>query len=192
VFRKFGGVTFHRVAPKDIEALTQCLGRAPGEYHRRLARGDIGFVAEAGGAAVSTTWMSLGKYRLAEVDYLFDPGDHGVFLYDAYTVPEWRLKGIHTNLMEFICDHLGKQTIADIYCAVEHGNDLSLRTHMRFGFMAHQTITYVRLGGFRWHWVQTVASRAHAIRGDAGGPTSHQTRILDRGDAGPSILGKGR
>ena len=124
-FRKYGGATLRQATKKDLEPLARCLGRAKPELKKRWDRKDICFLAEASRSAVSATWVSFQKYQLDEVAYSFDPGDKGVFLYDAYTAPEWRLRGVHLNVMEYLLDCLLNPSVKKVYCAVEHGNTLA-------------------------------------------------------------------
>lgn len=158
-FRQADSITFRQATEKDLEPLLRSLGRKPRyfeEFKKRWDRQDLCFVAEANGFAVCVTWASFQPYRLDAVAYTFDPGVHGVFLYDAYTVPAWRLKGILVNLLQHLLDSLSNHTsVQRVYCAVEHGNDHSLRTHLRFGFKVAQYVTYFRFLGFKWHFVAT-------------------------------------
>lgn len=158
-FRKYEAATLRQATEKNLEPLARCLGRAKPELKKRWERKDICFLAEANGSAVSATWVSFQKYRLDEVDYIFDPGANGIFLYDSYTVPEWRLKGIHVNVMQYLLDCLLNHSVEKVYSAIEHGNDLSLRTHLRFGFKVAQHITHVKVFGFRWHLVKSLSVR---------------------------------
>jgi len=166
-FRKYGGVRIRQAHKSDLEPLARCLRRAKpglGDFRKRWDRGDICFLAEADGSAVAVTWASFHKYRMEEVDYVFDPGNGGVYLYDAYTVPEWRLRGVHVNLMEHLLEALPDRSVRGVYCAVEHGNRHSLRTHLRFGFQIARHVVEVRLMGLRWHRVKRVAAAGHEPR----------------------------
>ncbi len=57
--------------------------------------------------------------------------------------------------MEYLLDCLLNHCIEKVYSSIEHGNDLSLRTHLRFGFKVVHYVTYFRFLGFKWHFVAT-------------------------------------
>jgi GNAT superfamily N-acetyltransferase len=156
-FRRYGGVTMRRATERDLTVLAQALGRPEVELRRRWGRKDVCFIAEANGGPVSMTWVSFGEYRLEELDYVFEPGPKGIYLYDAYTAPEWRLKGIFVNLMEYLLKNVLNGSVERVYCAVQHGNDLSLRTHRRFGFEVARFVTRVNLLGWKWLMVKDAA-----------------------------------
>jgi GNAT superfamily N-acetyltransferase len=153
-FRRFRGVVLRPATAEDLESLARHLGRPTIGFEvlkRRWTRGDTCVLAEAGGLPVSMQWASRQRYPMSDVDYVFDPGNKGVLLYDAYTVPEWRMKGIHVNVMQHLLEYLPPEEIERVYSAIDHGNDHSLRTHLRFGFRVCQYVTQVRLLGLNWH-----------------------------------------
>jgi GNAT superfamily N-acetyltransferase len=152
-FRRFGSVVLRRATVEDLESLARHLGRPTiglDVLKQRWARDDTCVLAEVGGSPVSMQWASRQRYPLDGVDYVFDPGDKGVLLYDAYTAPEWRMKGIHVNVMQHLLEYLSPEGIEGVYSAIDHGNDHSLRTHLRFGFRVCQYVTQVRLLGLNW------------------------------------------
>jgi len=155
-FRRAGGVTLRAAGPEDLSALADVVGKPAAEFRRRFEEGDLCFIAEAGGAVVSVEWVRLRKYRLEEVDYAFDPGPRGLFLYDAFTAPEWRLRGLHVNVLQHVVEWAPARGVEDVFCHITHGNDLSLRTHLRFGFRVAQYITQVRLLGVGGHRIKVV------------------------------------
>ncbi len=155
-FRRYGGARLRQATEGDLEGLAQAVRRPLAELRRRWDRKDLCFLAEVDGAPVSMTWVSPGKHWMWEVEHVFDPGENGMYLYDAYTAPEWRLKGIHVNVMEYVLDALLGDGAGKVYCAVGHENELSLRTHRRFGFTEMQCITCVSVFGWTWRVVEDV------------------------------------
>lgn len=171
-FRRLSGVMLRRASAEDLASLTRHLGRpAIGleVLEQRWARDDMCVLAEVGGFPVSMQWASRQRYPLDSIDYVFDPGDKGILLYDAYTAPEWRMKGIHVNVMQHLLEYLPAAGIEGVYSVIAHGNDHSLRTHLRFGFRVCQYVTQVRLLGLNWHL--TTRSRRSPV--SSGPSASH-------------------
>jgi GNAT superfamily N-acetyltransferase len=185
--RRSGRAEVREGTAADSAVLVRYLGRKMSDLEARWARNDRCCVAEVEGIPVSATWISSGAYLIQEIEWVFDPGERGAFLYDAYTAPEWRLKGLHVDVWEYILNRLCDEGIERVYCGVGHGNDLSLRSHLRFGFRVEQCVSYARVLGLRWHVVKILSTgrrkvllrspgfrvgrRGHAACADAAEPS---------------------
>jgi len=156
-FRRHGGVAMRHATPDDLDAIAACVAKPTAQLRARFAQNDLCFLAQAGDAVVSVEWVAFRRYWLEEVNYTFDPGPQGIFLYDAYTAPEWRLRGIHVSVLQYLVESLQGHSVARVYCHITHGNDLSLQTHLRFGFKIVQYITHVRIFGLSCHLVKDLS-----------------------------------
>lgn len=158
-FRRSRSVRVRQATEEDLEALASLPGRQRmPDVKGRWARGDRCCLAEVNGVPVGATWITFGKYPMKELDCCYDPGEDGIFLYDAYTVPAWRLKGIHVDVLEYLLDRYAGAPTVRVYCGVEQWNDFSLRTHVRFGFRILQYLTYAKVLGLRWYIVKSAAT----------------------------------
>ena len=155
--RRHHALKIREATAAEMDWLAACLARRrPGaaDLRQRCERGHTCFVAEAAGQAVGVTWATFAPYQLEPLGRVFTPGAHGIFLYDAYTVPEWRLKGVHVNLWEHLMDWARERGVSTAYCAVEQDNNHSLRTHLSFGFRVLQHMSALRILGIAWHRVE--------------------------------------
>lgn len=168
-FRRYRGVVIRQATAEDLESLAHHLGR-PGiglaVLRQRWAREDMCVLAQAAGLPVSMQWASRQRYAMDNIDYVFDPGDKGIFLYDAYTAPEWRMRGIHVNVMQRLLENLPPEAIEHVYSAIDAGNDHSLRTHLRFGFRVQRYVTQVRLLGLNWVSAGVGSAARAGVTGD--------------------------
>ena len=64
------------------------------EVERRMRANDRCHVARDGERLVSARWVSLSEGRVAYLRLAFPLGEGEAFFYDAYTVPEWRRRGV--------------------------------------------------------------------------------------------------
>jgi hypothetical protein len=81
------GARVRPARPGDADALAPLL-RGPDPLARRLARGDIGMVAEVAGRAVGCAWLSAGPMRVDQFLLRFDArGGGDRYLYGFIVLP---------------------------------------------------------------------------------------------------------
>jgi GNAT superfamily N-acetyltransferase len=120
-------------------------------YSRRLARGHRGLIAFHRGEPAGYAWgCSEIDPKLERIWWKLEPGD--IFFVDAYTVPAFRGKGVHTALtlarFRLFRDLGYRRSIS----YVEIHNYPSLAVWRKFGSQMIGYIDYKRIGP--WRWVQ--------------------------------------
>jgi GNAT superfamily N-acetyltransferase len=93
------GVVIRRATADDSVALRPLLF-GPDSVGRRLARGDVGLVAEMDGRLIGCVWIAGGPPRQAYHRVKFAPEPHERFAYGLYVLPEVRRRGVGLALMQ--------------------------------------------------------------------------------------------
>ncbi len=118
---------------------------------RRLGRGERCFSALHRGRVVSYCWFSQARVGIEEVGLNVVVQPDEVYLYDAFTLPPWRGRGLYPALltrmvkeaMEMGCQRAMIFTVED--------NLPSRQGIEKAGFELFQRITHYRLLGFSWY-----------------------------------------
>ncbi len=129
--------------PEDIDALVRCQGdRAT--FVERFASGDRCVAAVLNGEIVGYEWFSIQRRHVVpEFGYAIDIPPGSIYAYDAYILPAYRLRGIWLGFMRHLAGLMRELSLNRVLTYTEYGNDLSLRTHLRFGFVHFKTVTVV-------------------------------------------------
>lgn len=135
--------------PEDIDRLVRCQDQHD-TFLERFASRDHCAVAVVNGEIVGYEWFSTQRRHLVPpFKYAIDVPPGSVYAYDAYILPKYRLCGIWLGFKSHLADLMRGLSSNRVLTYVEYGNDLSLRTHLRFGFVHFKTATVVRALGVR-------------------------------------------
>jgi len=125
-------------------------GADPDVARRRIAAGNSCFVARHEGRIISARWAATGT---AQCDYLFREvplGSHEVYLYDAFTSPEWRGKGIFPALTSEMHRHYRASGRKRSICFTGPENIPAMVADT--GYRGIGLIGYVGIGPLRRHF----------------------------------------
>ncbi len=135
--------------PEDIEGLVRCQDQRD-TFLVRFASRDHCAVAVVNGEIVGYEWFSTRpRHLVPPFEYPIDLPPGSVYAYDAYILPKYRLCGIWLGFKSHLAELMRAHSLNRVLTYVEYGNDLSLRTHLRFGFVHFKTATVVRAPGIR-------------------------------------------
>jgi GNAT superfamily N-acetyltransferase len=134
--------------PGDVEGLARCQ-HTPEAFLKRFDAGDHCAVACLDGRIVGYEWFCDRPLYVEErYSYEIEVSPEAIYAYDAFILPEFRLTGIWLKLMSGylreLMKRLGKQRIISM---IDAGNDLSMKTHVRFGFRVARSVLVVKMGG---------------------------------------------
>jgi GNAT superfamily N-acetyltransferase len=94
----------------------------PSELDLRFDTGDICHVARVNGNIVTTRWSSTREIRIRELGYRSALARGQAYLYDAYTAPAFRRRGIAGALTRHIVALLHEQGVREMLSAAEPAN----------------------------------------------------------------------
>jgi GNAT superfamily N-acetyltransferase len=133
--------------PEDIDALVRCMGERA-MFVERFASGDRCAVAVVDGDIAGYEWFSTHpRHIVPPFGYTIEIPPGSVYAYDAYILPAYRLCGIWLAFKRHLAGLMRGTSRNRVLAYVEYGNDLSLKTHLRFGFVHFKTVTLVRALG---------------------------------------------
>jgi GNAT superfamily N-acetyltransferase len=154
------------------------------EAEERFREGQACAVARHAGDVVAYCWLAVTPVPVAEIDRIVVPGAEEVYLYDAFTVPEWRGRGLFTVLLVELLAYMRSRGRTRALIFVLARNEASRRAIERGGFRLFQTVSRVQVLGVRFVWPRgpwprsarvTLVGHAHwprpvpgAVRGPGG------------------------
>jgi GNAT superfamily N-acetyltransferase len=120
---------------KDMEGIAGCQN-TPQAFLNRFHARDYCAVAVAEGRIVGYQWFCDHPCHVEErYSYRIALPPDTIYTYDAFILPEYRLTGIwmkfHSWYLRELMQRLDKKRILTM---VDHGNLLSMNTHLRFGY----------------------------------------------------------
>jgi GNAT superfamily N-acetyltransferase len=133
------------VVPMTADTVEELLALEPPQIDRemtgaRFRRGDHGVVAKVGGRIVSSVWVGGNTWQLRDLglEVRLAP-DQGV-LYDAYTAPEARRKGIMASLVRACVEQAKTRGKRALFARGVTTNADTASTLARAGFQEVMTI----------------------------------------------------
>jgi GNAT superfamily N-acetyltransferase len=118
----------------------------------RLQAGNLCFAARHEGRVVSTCWATS---RNARIDYLacgIDLSAGDIYLFDAFTDPRHRGKGIAPALCRYQLRYLQQAGFRRALRATFEGNRTALQVHAKSGFQPVGTLCRVKIGPWQRHY----------------------------------------
>jgi GNAT superfamily N-acetyltransferase len=118
-------------------------------FLRRLDSNDQCVLALAQGRIVGYQWFCGHPEHMEERYSLrIEVPTGSVYTYDAFILPEFRLTGIWVKFQSlYLRDLMRKLGKNRIITMVDRGNQLSLATHLRFGYRPYHKVFVLRLFG---------------------------------------------
>ena len=124
-------------------------GEACAEVAARLAHGDECFAWQSEHGIASFGWVTYRDRVVGPVKLL--NADKRAFLYNFYTAPEFRGRGLYPTLLLYVRHVLAGDGKTDMIIDVNVRNDRSLRGIGKAGFTPVARITYLTLFR-RYNW----------------------------------------
>ena len=143
----------------DLKSLTECLPKNE-IYINRFKRGDHCVVIEDHQKKIiGYEWFTINPTHLELITgYNVVVPNNSIFAYDAYIIPEYRIRGIWVAFKKKSVDLMRKYNRINIITFVFSGNKLSLNTHFRFGFVIYQRVISLKLFNFNFYRVKQIKS----------------------------------
>lgn len=123
---------------------------SPLTFRQRLGDGTRCYVVESEGRIVHATWTTTSRAWVREIQRYFVPPAGDVYIYESYTRPEARGRGIYPFAIGALASELAGQGSIRMWVGVEDDNPASLRAVGKGGFEEAFSIRYTRrLGRLR-------------------------------------------
>ncbi len=122
------------------------------DAERRIREGQVCAVARQGSDRIAYCWSTREPEWVAEIGRLVVPGPDEVYLYDAFTAPAWRGRGLFPAMLGRLVEYARAHGKSRALIFVLAGNRASRRGIERAGFQLFQAVSRARLGGLRLVW----------------------------------------
>lgn len=116
-----------------------------GKAEERLNSGHLCFIAERNGDVVHYSWVAFKEIYLKELNRKLRMESDVAYIYDGYTVPEFRGMGISSLVAAKIFEYLLKNGFNKAYYLISSNNHPSLRVAEKIGSRNIGEITSIRL-----------------------------------------------
>jgi ribosomal protein S18 acetylase RimI-like enzyme len=103
-------VEFGRLSADEVGAYAAWRPDASADQVReRFRAGDVCCVARSEGGIVAARWFSTRRAAIPFLEHSFALGEGEGYLYNAYTAPPWRGRGVAGALTAFMLDELERE-----------------------------------------------------------------------------------
>ncbi len=148
-------VEFGRLRPEQIDQLAHAMGDGvQAEVLRRIDAGKRCYVARAGDQIAAYGWVSLLEEHIGEFNLRVRlvPGE--AYIWDCFTVPEYRRFGLYSALLIHILHELQSDGLCRAWIGADLDNLPSQRGIARAGFHPVADMLMDRVLAVRSVWVQ--------------------------------------
>jgi GNAT superfamily N-acetyltransferase len=135
-------------APGLLPPLPQQFQQFRDVHARRFAAGHAAVVSEYEGAVAFIAWLAFRELRVDELALTWRIPSQNAVLYDVYTMPEHRGKGLYPAALVWAKTKLGELNISRCWIYAERSNAASLRGIAKAGFEYAGNMRSLRIGGY--------------------------------------------
>ena len=120
----------------------------------RLARGEKIFIAYHQNSPVAYLFAAANDCWIGEIDDWLVVARNEIYLYDAFTSPEYRGRGIYPFLIYRAVDYFRKKSYRYIMIFATASNCESIRGIEKCGFRCYEIVNYRNFLGWKsWHFI---------------------------------------
>lgn len=128
-------LTFRRAGPGDARAYARDIGTdSPTTFRRRLSAATHCYVVVSRGRLLHASWVTTGSAWTAELGAFISPPVGDAYIYESFTRPDARGRGIYPFALHNICAELAKRGVPRAWIATEASNEPSRRAIAKAGF----------------------------------------------------------
>ncbi|MFN2389016.1 MAG: GNAT family N-acetyltransferase, partial [Actinomycetota bacterium] len=165
-----GGGQLHEASPADGPRYARAVGTdTPATFAERLGRGQRCFFVLTHDRLVHATWVATGATWMGEVARWFTPPPGDAYVFESFTAPSARGRGIYPFALAGIGRTLGAEGAETLWIATEATNAPSLRAIDKAGFTPRFELSFRRRLGTT---AVSVPPAGHGVitRGRSGDP----------------------
>lgn len=129
------GLKFRPAEPDDAAIYARDVGTdSESTFTARLGDATSCYVVESAGMIVHATWATTEPAWMREVQRYFVPPHGDAYIFESYTRPDARGRGIYPFAITSLASFLGTRGIARMWVGIEGHNEASLRSVTKAGF----------------------------------------------------------
>lgn len=139
------GLVLRRATVSDADEYARSIGTdAAATFRRRLTPTTGCFLVHGDDGLLHASWVTTGAAWTREIDAYLAPPDGDAYVYESFTRPEARGRGVYPFALAGICAWARDAGVGNVWVAVEQGNAPSLKAIRKAGFEESYTIRYSR------------------------------------------------
>jgi GNAT superfamily N-acetyltransferase len=147
-FRHDPGLLLRAATPADDAEYAREIGTdAAATFRRRLTPTTSCFLVHGPDGLLHASWVTTGAAWTREIDAYLVPPPGDAYVYESFTTPEARGRGVYPFALAGICGWARARGVAKVWVAVEEGNAPSLKAIRKAGFEPAYTMRYARRFG---------------------------------------------
>lgn len=138
-------VSFREAGAEDAARYARDIGTdSPSTFRRRLSPWTRCFVVDDGSTFLHASWMTTARAWTSEIRGYISPPLGDAYVYESFTRPETRGRGIYPFALLSICAELERRQVPRAWVGVEADNAPSIRAITKAGFEDAFEITFHR------------------------------------------------
>lgn len=142
------GLAFRAATDSDAGDYARKIGTdSAATFRRRLTPTTSCFLVHGPDGLLHASWVTTGAAWTREIDAYLVPPDGDAYVYESFTRPEARGRGVYPFALAGICAWARAGGLHDVWVAVEEANAASLKAIRKAGFEPRYTIRYRRRWG---------------------------------------------
>lgn len=142
------------IKEKDISEIMKTFKDFGKKAKERFKLGHLCFGAKTDGKYVHLKWVAFNESYISEIDRTIQISPTEAYLYDSYTLPEYRGLGLTSAVMKKTVRYLSDMGIKKIYAIVRHDNYPMLRVKEKEGARKIGTILYTKILGIKFYKIK--------------------------------------
>lgn len=141
-------LSFRVATANDAARFAHDIGtESPSTFRARLSRGTRCYLVEKGSLIVHSTWATETAAWTREIRRQLKPPPGDIYVYESFTRPEVRGRGVYPFALQHICADAREQGSNRVWVAVEADNPASVRAVTKAGFTEAFRVSYRRRFG---------------------------------------------
>lgn len=158
------GYVFRHMTPEELPACAELAHVPLDEYRRRCGSGDECYATFHSGEPVNLNWLHFGPCYVYGLGLLIEAGPSECYLYNVFTAPGHRGKGLYKSTQRLLIQRLAERGIVRVRQVVAFDNSVPQLVLPRLGYRRTQDIHHKCIGGLKMTTVRDVAGRAASRR----------------------------
>jgi GNAT superfamily N-acetyltransferase len=139
---------FVEASATDADRYARDIGtESPETFRARLSANTRCFMIVDGDRVVHTSWLTTAAAWTREVRRYFVVPPRSAYVYESYTRPEVRGRGVYPYALHRICAWLAERDVPVVWIGIEADNPPSYRAVTKAGFEVVFDVSYARRAG---------------------------------------------
>lgn len=137
--------TFRSATPDDAPLYARDIATdSERTFRDRLSEDTYCYLVESRGRVLHASWVTTASAWTGELNAFVSPPSGDAYIYESFTRPEARGRGIYPFALDNICADLGRRGVPRAWIAVEATNASSVRAISKAGFTPAFELTFHR------------------------------------------------